>query len=156
MTKCDIIARDDTPRQQYPRIKKQFPNAIVMSRLDDFYETFDDDAKIVSQVCNIVLTGRDIGTGNRVPLAGVPYHAHDNYLAKLVNAGHMVAIVGQTGTEPEGQAKNQRAQASGQIRALTSVLNEIEAGWGTVPRAYTFRTHRSSDRAGLWFCLNSL
>ncbi len=90
-------------RQQYLRIKKQFPSAIVMFRLGDFYETFDDDAKIVSSVCNIVLTGRDMGTGNRVPLAGVPYHAVETYLAKLVQAGHKVAIVEQTGIEPEGQ-----------------------------------------------------
>jgi DNA mismatch repair protein MutS len=90
-------------RQQYLRIKNQFPDAIVMFRLGDFYETFDDDAKTVSSVCNIVLTGREMGVGNRVPLAGVPYHALENYLAKLVQAGHKVAIVEQTGTEPEGQ-----------------------------------------------------
>jgi DNA mismatch repair protein MutS len=64
-------------RQQYLRIKKQFPNAIVMFRLGDFYESFDDDAKIVSSVCNIVLAAREMGTDNRVPLAGVPYHALD-------------------------------------------------------------------------------
>jgi hypothetical protein len=86
-------------RQQYLEIKKQFPNTIVMFRLGDFYETFDDDAKIVSSVCNIVLTGRDMGTGNRVPLAGVPYHAVDSYLAKLIQAGHKVAIVEQTGNQ---------------------------------------------------------
>ncbi len=86
-------------RQQYLRIKKQFPDTIVMFRLGDFYETFDDDAKIVSSVCNIVLTGRDMGTGNRVPLAGVPYHALDNYLVRLIQAGHKVAIVEQTSDE---------------------------------------------------------
>ncbi len=83
-------------RQQYLRIKKQFPDTIVMFRLGDFYETFDDDAKLVSSVCNIVLTGRDMGTGNRVPLAGVPYHAIETYLARLIQAGHKVAIVEQT------------------------------------------------------------
>ncbi len=87
-------------RQQYLRIKKQFPDVIVMFRLGDFYETFDDDAKIVSEVCNIVLTGRDMGTGQRVPLAGVPYHAIDTYLARLVQAGHKVAIVEQMAEEP--------------------------------------------------------
>lgn len=87
-------------RQQYLRIKKQFPGTIVMFRLGDFYETFDDDAKIVSSVCNIVLTGRDMGTGNRVPLAGVPYHAIESYLAKLIHAGHKVAIVEQMSDEP--------------------------------------------------------
>ncbi len=85
-------------QQQYQRTKKQFPDTIVMFRLGDFYETFDDDAKTVSSVCNIVLTGREMGTGNRVPLAGVSYHAVDNYLAKLIQAGNKVAIVEQTGT----------------------------------------------------------
>ncbi len=86
-------------RQQYLRIKKQYPDVVVFFRLGDFYETFDDDAKIVSEVCNIVLTGRDMGTGNRIPLAGVPYHAIDNYLARLIQAGHKVAIVEQTSDE---------------------------------------------------------
>ncbi|MEW5717715.1 MAG: DNA mismatch repair protein MutS [Chloroflexota bacterium] len=87
-------------RQQYLRIKNQFPDAIVMFRLGDFYETFDDDAKSVSSVCNIVLTGRDMGTGQRVPLAGVPYHAVESYLAKLIQAGYKVAIVEQMNDEP--------------------------------------------------------
>ncbi|MGB8646830.1 MAG: DNA mismatch repair protein MutS [Anaerolineae bacterium] len=82
-------------RQQYLRIKKQFPDVIVLFRLGDFYETFDDDAKIVSEVCNIVLTGRDMGLGQRVPLAGVPYHAVETYMARLIAAGHKVAIVEQ-------------------------------------------------------------
>jgi DNA mismatch repair protein MutS len=86
-------------RAQYLRIKKQFPDVIVMFRLGDFYETFDDDARTVSQVCNIVLTGRDMGNGQRVPLAGVPYHAIENYLARLIGAGHKVAIVEQMAEE---------------------------------------------------------
>ena len=89
-------------REQYLRIKKQFPDTIVMFRLGDFYETFDDDAKMVASVCNIVLTGRDMGTGQRVPLAGVPYHAIETYLAKLIQAGHKVAIVEQTGDVVNG------------------------------------------------------
>ncbi len=83
-------------RQQYLRIKKQFPDTLVFFRLGDFYETFDDDAKIVASVCNIVLTGREMGGDVRVPLAGVPYHAGESYLAKLIQAGHKVAIVEQT------------------------------------------------------------
>ena len=62
-------------RQQYLSIKKQYPDVIVFFRLGDFYETFDDDAKIVSSVCNIVLTGREMGPGGRIPLAGVLYHS---------------------------------------------------------------------------------
>lgn len=87
-------------RQQYLSIKKQYPDVIVFFRLGDFYETFDEDARIVSSVCNIVLTGREMGAGERIPLAGVPYHAADSYLAKLIQAGHKVAIVEQTTTEP--------------------------------------------------------
>jgi len=87
-------------REQYLRIKKQFPDTIVFFRLGDFYESFDDDAKTVANVCNIVLTGREMGVGNRVPLAGVPYHAVETYIAKLIQAGHKVAIVEQTSDEP--------------------------------------------------------
>jgi DNA mismatch repair protein MutS len=68
--------------------------------LGDFYETFDDDAKVVAQACDIVLTSRPVGGGQRVPLAGVPYHAVDGYIAKLINAGHKVAIVDQIGSTP--------------------------------------------------------
>ncbi len=87
-------------RQQYLRIKKQYPDTIVFFRLGDFYETFDDDAKTVANVCNIVLTSREMGGDARVPLAGVPYHAVETYLARLINAGHKVAIVEQTSDEP--------------------------------------------------------
>ena len=74
-------------RSQYLRIKKRFPDTIVFFRLGDFYETFDDDARLVSEVCEIVLTSRPVGKGERVPLAGVPYHAVDSYLARLISAG---------------------------------------------------------------------
>lgn len=89
-------------RRQYLRIKKRFPDAIVLFRLGDFYETFDDDAKLVSEVCDIVLTSRPVGKGERVPLAGVPYHAVETYLAKLISAGHKVAIVEQV-EQPESR-----------------------------------------------------
>ena len=89
-------------RRQYLRIKKRFPDTVVLFRLGDFYETFDDDARLVSQVCDIVLTSRPVGTGERVPLAGVPYHAVESYLARLISAGHKVAIVEQI-EEPEAR-----------------------------------------------------
>ena len=82
-------------RQQYLRIKRKYPQAIVFFRLGDFYETFDDDAKVVSRELEIVLTSREMGKGNRIPLAGIPYHALDNYLARLINRGHKVAICEQ-------------------------------------------------------------
>jgi DNA mismatch repair protein MutS len=84
-------------RQQYLRIKKQFPGTIVFFRLGDFYETFDDDARTVAQVCDIVLTSRPAGKNQRVPLAGVPYHSVETYIARLLQSGHKVAIVEQVG-----------------------------------------------------------
>jgi len=90
-------------RQQYLRIKKQYPDTIVLFRLGDFYETFDDDAKITSRELEIVLTAREMGKGNKIPLAGIPYHALDGYLARLINRGYKVAIVEQM-TKP-GETK---------------------------------------------------
>jgi DNA mismatch repair protein MutS len=93
-------SRQTPARKQYLQIKAQYPDTIVLFRLGDFYETFDDDAKVVAQVCDIVLTSRPVGGGQRVPLAGVPYHAVEGYIAKLINAGHKVAIVDQIGSTP--------------------------------------------------------
>ena len=90
-------------RQQYLRIKRKYPEAIVFFRLGDFYETFDDDAKTASRELEIVLTSREMGKGHRVPLAGIPYHALDNYLARLINRGYKVAICEQV-TKP-GETK---------------------------------------------------
>jgi DNA mismatch repair protein MutS len=84
-------------RRQYLRIKKQYPETIVFFRLGDFYETFDEDAKIVAHVCDIVLTSRPVGKDQRVPLAGVPYHSVEGYVAKLIQAGYKVAMVEQVG-----------------------------------------------------------
>ncbi len=87
-------------RAQYLAIKKKFPDTILFFRLGDFYETFDEDAKIVSDVCDIVLTSRPVGKGVRVPLAGVPYHSAEAYIAKLIDAGYKVAIAEQHGNQP--------------------------------------------------------
>ena len=81
--------------RQYYKIKERHPNAVLLFRLGDFYETFEDDAKLVSQILGITLTKRANGKASHVPLAGFPYHALDNYLPKLVQAGHRVAICEQ-------------------------------------------------------------
>jgi len=82
-------------RRQYLKIKQRYPGAIVFFRLGDFYETFDDDAKITARELEITLTSREMGKGQRVPMAGIPFHALDNYLAKLINKGYKVAICEQ-------------------------------------------------------------
>jgi DNA mismatch repair protein MutS len=89
-------------RQQYLSVKSQYPDCILLFRLGDFYETFDEDAKTVARVCDIVLTSRPVGNDQRVPLAGVPYHAIDFYIAKLVEAGYRVAIAEQISEPGKG------------------------------------------------------
>jgi DNA mismatch repair protein MutS len=112
-------------RQQYLSIKKQYPDVIVFFRLGDFYETFDDDAKIVSSVCNIVLTGREMGPGGRIPLAGVPYHSVEPHIAKLIQAGHKVAIVEQFETESEPPKAPGRVSIT---RAVTRYVSPQSSG----------------------------
>lgn len=98
------MAENLTPiRQQYLKIKRQYPHVILFFRLGDFYETFDEDARITSKELEIVLTSRSMGKGNAVPMAGIPYHAVDNYLARLINKGYKVAICEQV-TKP-GETK---------------------------------------------------
>ena len=87
-------------RRQYLRIKQQHPDAILLFRLGDFYETFDEDAKIVARELQIALTSRDMGGGERRPLAGIPYHSLDGYLGKLIKQGYKVAICEQM-TDPK-------------------------------------------------------
>ncbi len=92
---------DVTPvRQQYLDVKREYPDAIVFFRLGDFYETFDEDAEITARELDIVLTSRPVGGGTRVPLAGIPYHAVENYLARLIEKGYHVAICEQVGDQP--------------------------------------------------------
>jgi DNA mismatch repair protein MutS len=89
-------------RKQYLRVKQKYHEAIVFFRLGDFYETFDEDAKIASRELDVVLTSREMGKGHRVPMAGIPHHALDNYLAKLINRGHKVAICEQLSPPGKG------------------------------------------------------
>jgi DNA mismatch repair protein MutS len=82
--------------QQYYRVKEQYQDAILLFRIGDFYETFGKDAVTISADLNIILTSRQKDDeGNRIPLAGVPYHALEAYLSKLIKAGHKVAICDQ-------------------------------------------------------------
>jgi DNA mismatch repair protein MutS len=90
-------------RRQYLQIKRRFPDTILLFRLGDFYETFEDDAEIAARVLDIVLTSREMGKGVRVPMAGIPHHAADGHIARLVSAGHKVAICEQIGGLDRGR-----------------------------------------------------
>ena len=80
---------------QYSKIKESYPDTILLFRMGDFFETFEEDAKIASKVLGITLTKRANGAAEDVPLAGFPHHAIDNYLPKLVRAGYRVAVCEQ-------------------------------------------------------------
>ena len=95
MTKKNIKDQGTPLMRQYDEIKQQYSDAIVLFRMGDFYETFNDDAILTAKILGIVLTKRSNGAAAEVPLAGFPYHSIDNYLHKLVNAGQRVAICEQ-------------------------------------------------------------
>ncbi len=113
-------------RRQYLDLKASHPGAILFFRLGDFYETFDEDAETCARLLQITLTGREMGRGVRVPMAGVPAHAVHGYLARLVQAGRTVAICDQV-EEPRGSVAGRGMMA----RAVTRVVTPgtiIEAG----------------------------
>lgn len=83
--------------QQFLRIKSEHPNALLFYRMGDFYELFYEDAKIAADLLDITLTARGKSAGVPIPMAGVPFHAAESYLARLVRAGHAVAIAEQIG-----------------------------------------------------------
>lgn len=107
--------------KQYAAIKRQYEDCLLFFRLGDFYELFLEDAKTGSEVLDITLTSRPKGKDGRIPMAGVPYHAVDNYIAKLVKAGYKVAICEQI-SEPDSRGIVEREV----VRVITpgTVLDE--------------------------------
>ena len=89
--------------QQYMDIKEQYRDCILFFRLGDFYEMFFEDAKLASKELELTLTGKACGQEERAPMCGVPFHAADGYIARLVEKGYKVAICEQT--EDPAQAK---------------------------------------------------
>ena len=83
--------------QQYLALKAEHPDKLVLYRMGDFYEVFFDDAKRAAKLLDITLTARGESAGAPIPMAGVPFHSLDAYLARLVRAGETVAIVEQVG-----------------------------------------------------------
>ena len=95
--------------RQYLSIKAEYPNMLLFYRMGDFYELFYNDAKKAAQLLNITLTTRGQSAGQAIPMAGVPYHAAENYLAKLIRQGESVAICEQIGDPAESKGPVQRA-----------------------------------------------
>ena len=95
--KAEISAVHTPMMRQYLAIKAEYPDMLVFYRMGDFYELFYDDAKRAASLLDITLTARGKSAGNPIPMAGVPYHAVEGYLAKLVRKGESVAICEQVG-----------------------------------------------------------
>lgn len=105
--------------KQYVDLKKEYSDAILMFRMGDFYEMFFDDAIVASKELDIVLTGRDAGIEDKVPMCGVPYHAVDNYINRLINKGYKVAICEQLEDPKEAKGLVKR----GVTRVITPGTN---------------------------------
>ena len=88
--------------QQYLGIKAAHPDKLVFYRMGDFYELFYDDARDAASLLDITLTSRGQSAGKPIPMAGIPHHAAENYLAKLVAAGKSIAICEQIGEPAAG------------------------------------------------------
>ena len=105
MPEQQIPVEDLTPMmQQYMETKKQYQDCILFYRLGDFYEMFFDDALTASRELEITLTGKACGLEERAPMCGIPYHAVEGYLTKLVNKGYKVAICEQVEDPKIGRA----------------------------------------------------
>ncbi|MGH7265755.1 MAG: DNA mismatch repair protein MutS, partial [Candidatus Rokuibacteriota bacterium] len=93
-------AADDTPvMRQYKEWKRRYPDCLLLFRLGDFYEAFYEDAPVLARVLDIALTSRQKGDG-AIPMAGIPHHALDTYLGRLIRAGHRVALCEQVESAP--------------------------------------------------------
>lgn len=89
---------------QYKKIKENYPDTILMFRLGDFYEMFFDDAITASRELDLTLTGRNCGLSERAPMCGVPHHAVQTYISRLIKKGYKVAICDQMQDPPRSKA----------------------------------------------------
>tara|TARA_R110002072_G_scaffold172728_5_gene327095 strand:+ start:41238 stop:43895 length:2658 start_codon:yes stop_codon:yes gene_type:complete len=98
MTATSQTSSNHTPMmQQFFKIKRDHPSELLFYRMGDFYEMFYDDAKVAATILDITLTARGKSGGDPIPMAGIPFHAAENYIAKLVRSGHSVAVCEQVG-----------------------------------------------------------
>ncbi len=130
-------------RRQYFDLKAQHPHAILLYRLGDFYETFDEDAHILARDARIALTSRSFGRSGRAPMAGIPHHALNHYLNRLLAAGHTVAIAEQM--TPPGRGLVERAVTRVLSPGTVSDPALLPAG----ENRYLAAVHRLGDCWGL-------
>lgn len=138
-------------RQQYLSIKAQHQDAILLYQVGDFFETFDEDARVASRALQIVLTGRSYGPEERVPLAGVPVHALDTYVGRLLELGHKVAICEQVSPPGRGlvERKVTRILTPGTVTAPTMVAAARDNYLAAITVQLEGASNKRRARAGL-------
>lgn len=144
-------SRTETPlMRQYNQIKAKHPGTILLFRVGDFYETFADDAVLISRELGITLTKRNNG-GDQTPLAGFPYHALDNYLPRLVRRGHRVAVCDQTEDPAEAKAQKKKIVDREVTEIVTPGVTMSEKLLEHKQNNYAFAIHWSGSTAGVAF-----
>ena len=138
---ADPMADGDAPATpmmaQYFALKREAPDCLLFYRMGDFFELFFDDAKAAAATLDIALTARGSHGGDPVPMCGVPVHAADAYLARLIRAGHRVAIAEQIESPAEAKKRGSKSLvARGIVRVVTagtlteeSLLEARAANW---------------------------
>ncbi len=127
---------DHTPLMaQYREIKKDHSDCVLLFRVGDFYETFYEDAVEVARILNIALTTRDKKQPNPVPLAGVPFHAAETYITRLLAAGKKVAVCDQVedAAEAEGLVKRKVVEVLTPGTAMNTQLLDESESRGKIP-----------------------
>ena len=130
--------------QHYVATKKEYPDCILFYRLGDFYEMFFEDAQTVSRELELTLTGKDCGLEERAPMCGVPYHAADVYISKLIEKGYKVAICEQVEDPKKAKGMVKREV----IRVVTpgTMLEGQNLGRDPEQLSHVHRPHRGPVR----------
>src|SRR5690554_4219779 len=145
--------------QQYLKIKREHPNELVFYRMGDFYELFYDDAKKAAELLDITLTARGQSGGNPIPMAGVPFHAAEGYIARMVRAGQSIAIAEQIGDPATSKGPVERKV----VRIVTPAPSAMKPSWKTAATTCwrLFSAIKSSSALPRWIfpvvalrCLN--
>src|ERR1700748_2301578 len=129
--------------RQYAAIKKEHPNALLFFRLGDFYELFFDDAVVAARELQITLTSRNKEKGVAVPMCGVPYHAAEGYIAKLIRKGFKVAICDQT-----EDARLAKKLVRREVTRVVTPGTAADSSLGSEENNFLAAVVRSGERAG--------
>jgi len=144
-TKSKAAAKETPLMKQYLSVKSKYPDALLLFRVGDFYETFGQDAVVASRILGIVLTKRKNGSASHVELAGFPHHSLDMYLPKLVRAGHRVAICDQL----EDPKKTKSIVKRGVTELVTPGVSYNDQVLDHKANNFLAAVHFENERAGL-------